>query len=84
MKNMKKLLVIIFVFSIQFINAQDQELIRAKKFFDRTYYSEAIVLYEKLAEEKPSQEVIKNLADSYYYTNDLIKAQRYYLSLIHI
>ncbi len=78
MKNMKKLLVIIFVFSIQFINAQDQELIRAKKFFDRTYYSEAIVLYEKLAEEKPSQEVIKNLADSYYYTNDLVKAQRYY------
>lgn len=78
MKNMKKLLVIIFVFSIQFINAQDQELIRAKKFFDRTYYSEAIVLYEKVAEEKPSQEVIKNLADSYYYTSDLIKAQRYY------
>ncbi len=82
MKNMKKLLVIIFVFSIQFINAQDQELIRAKKFFDRTYYSEAIVLYEKLAEEKPSQEVIKNLADSYYYTNDLVKAQRYYRLLI--
>lgn len=78
MKNMKKLLVIIFVFSIQFINAQDQELVRAKRFFDRTYYTEAIVLYEKLAENKPSQEVIKNLADSYYYTNDLIKAQRYY------
>ena len=50
MKNRKKLLVIIFVFSIQFINAQDQELIRAKKFFDRTYYSEAIILYQKLAE----------------------------------
>ncbi len=82
MKNMKKLLVIIFVFSIQFINAQDQEMIRAKKFFDRTYYTEAIVLYQKLADEKPSQEVIKNLADSYYYTNDLIKAQRYYRLLI--
>jgi len=82
MKNMKKLLVIIFVFSIQFINAQDQELIRAKRFFDKTYYSEAIILYEKLAETKPSQEVIKNLADSYYYTNDLIKAQRYYRLLI--
>ncbi|KAF2516485.1 OmpA family protein [Flavobacterium foetidum] len=83
MKNMKKLIVIIFVFSIQFINAQDQELIRAKKFFDRTYYSEAIILYQKLADEKPSQEVIKNLADSYYYTNDLIKAQRYYRLLIN-
>ncbi|KUJ62042.1 flagellar motor protein MotB [Flavobacteriaceae bacterium CRH] len=79
---MKKLLVIIFVFSIQFINAQDQELIRARRFFDKTYYTQAIILYEKLAENKPSQEVIKNLADSYYYTNDLIKAQRYYRLLI--
>lgn len=78
MKNMKKLLVIIFVFSIQFINAQNKELARAKRFFDKTYYSEAIILYEKLAEENTSEEVVKNLADSYYYTNDLIKAQRYY------
>ncbi len=82
MKNMKKLLVIIFVFSIQFIKAQDLELARAKRFFDKTYYSESIVLYEKLVQEKPSQEVIKNLADSYFYTNDLIKAQRYYRLLI--
>ncbi|PBJ12181.1 OmpA family protein [Flavobacterium sp. ACN6] len=79
---MKRLLVIIFVFSIQFINAQDQELARAKRFFDKTYYSEAIVLYQKLADEKPSQEVIKNLADSYFYTNDLVKAQRYYRLLV--
>ncbi|MBB4803041.1 outer membrane protein OmpA-like peptidoglycan-associated protein [Flavobacterium nitrogenifigens] len=79
---MKKLLVIIFVFSIQFINAQDQELARAKRFFDKTYYSEAITLYQKLADERPSQEVIKNLADSYFYTNDLVKAQRYYRLLV--
>ncbi|MBF4491915.1 PD40 domain-containing protein [Flavobacterium sp. MR2016-29] len=79
---MKKLLVIIFVFSIQFINAQSKELTRAKRFFDKTYYSEAILLYQKLADESPSQEVIKNLADSYYYTNDLIKAQRYYRLLV--
>lgn len=83
MKNMKKLLVIIFVFSIQFIKAQDLELARAKRFFDKTYYSEAIVLYQKLADDKPSQEVIKNLADSYFYTNDLVKAQRYYRLLIN-
>lgn len=82
MKNMKKLLLIIFVFSIQFVNAQDLELARAKRFFDKTFYSESIVLYEKLVQEKPSQEVIKNLADSYFYTNDLIKAQRYYRLLI--
>ncbi|MDP5200097.1 OmpA family protein [Flavobacterium sp. DG2-3] len=80
---MKKLLVIIFVFSIQFISAQDQELARAKRFFDKTYYSEAIILYQKLADERPSQEVIKNLADSYFYTNDLVKAQRYYRLLVN-
>ena len=83
MKNMKKLLVIVFVFLIQLINAQDQELVRAKRFFDKTYYSEAIILYEKLVEIRPSKEVVKNLADSYYFTNNLIKAQRYYRLLIN-
>ena len=82
MKKMKRLFVIIFALSIQYINAQDQDLIRAKRFFDRTYYIEAITLYEKLADDKPTQEVIKNLADAYYNTNDLIKAQRYYRLLI--
>lgn len=82
MKNMKKLLVIIFVFLIQFINAQDLELARAKRFFDKTYYSQSIVLYEKLVQEKQSEEIVKNLADSYFYTNDLVKAQRYYRLLI--
>jgi len=82
MKNMKKLFLVIFVFSIQFINAQDQELERAKRFFDRTYYTESIPLYEKIVSEKPSAEAVRNLADSYYYTNDLKKAQRYYRLLI--
>lgn len=82
MKNMKKLLLIIFVFSIQFINAQDQELERAKRFFDRTYYAEAILLYEKIVSESPNAESVRNLADSYYYTNDLKNAQRYYRLLL--
>jgi outer membrane protein OmpA-like peptidoglycan-associated protein len=82
MKKMKKLLIMVLVLSIQFSNAQDQDVQRAKRFFDKTHYSESIVLYEKLAQSKPSQEVIKNLADSYFYTNDWIKAQRYYRQLI--
>lgn len=81
--NMKKVFVIIFVFSLQFIKAQELDVVRAKRFFDRTYYAEAIVLYEKLVDHKPSEETIKNLADSYYYTNDLIKAQQYYRLLMH-
>ena len=53
MKNMKKLLVIIFVFSIQFINAQDQDLARAKRFFDRTYYNEAILYMKSWQKANP-------------------------------
>ncbi|WP_413998245.1 OmpA family protein [Flavobacterium sp. W1B] len=79
---MKKILLILIVFSIQLINAQNQDLKRANRFFDRTYYNEAIPLYETIVREKSSAAIIKNLADSYYYTNDFAKAQRYYKRLI--
>jgi outer membrane protein OmpA-like peptidoglycan-associated protein len=76
------LLAIILVFSIQNINAQVQDSERAKRYFDRTYYTEAIQLYEKIVTDDASLEVVKNLADSYYYTNDFKNAQRYYRYLI--
>jgi outer membrane protein OmpA-like peptidoglycan-associated protein len=80
---MKRFLpIIILVFSIQFSQAQEQDLARAKKFFDRTYYSEAIPLYENVVSNDTSLEVIRNLADAYYYTNDLKNAQKYYAFLI--
>lgn len=80
---MKKLLLsIVLVFAFQMTNAQDTDLERAKKYFDRTYYSEALPLYENAASESRSQEVIQNLADCYYYTNDLKSAQKYYRFLI--
>lgn len=67
---------------MQFANAQSQDLKIAKRYFDRTYYSEAIPLYENIIEEDRSLEVVKNLADSYYYTNDLKKAKKWYHYLI--
>lgn len=80
---MKKLLyTFIFLMIAQMAIAQDTDLDRAKKYFDRTYYSEAIPLYENLVANNRSQEVVQNLADSYYYTNDLKNAQRYYRFLI--
>ena len=75
---MKKLLTILIVFSIQLIQAQEQDLARAKKYFDRTFYAEAIPLYEAIIVDNTTQEVVKNLADCYYYTNDLKNAQKYY------
>ena len=80
---MKKIILILIVFSIQLINAQEQDLKRANRFFDRTFYNEAIPLYESIIQENSSVTVIKNLADSYYFTNDFTNAQRYYKLLIN-
>ncbi|MFV5703124.1 OmpA family protein [Flavobacterium sp. XS2P12] len=79
---MKRIYLIIIVFSIQFMNAQTQDLQRAKRYFDRTFYSEAIPLYEKIIQGNRSIEVVKNLADCYYYTNNYTNAQRQYRFLI--
>lgn len=70
------------MFTIQFAQAQQQDLLRAKRFFDKTYYSEAIPLYEKISLNNQSIEVIKNLGDCYYYTNQYDKAQGQYSLLI--
>jgi outer membrane protein OmpA-like peptidoglycan-associated protein/tetratricopeptide (TPR) repeat protein len=78
MEYMKKIITILFVFSIQLLQAQEQDLARAKKYFDRTFYAEAIPLYEAIIVDNTTQEVVKNLADCYYYTNDLKNAQKYY------
>ena len=76
------LLTIIATFSMHCLSAQDQDLDRAKRYFDRTYYSEAIPLYETAVESNRSLEVVRNLADCYYFTNDLKNAQKYYRFLI--
>lgn len=80
--NMKRIFLLIVVFSIQLISAQGQDLQRAKRFFDKTYYSEAIPLYEKYIQRNSSFEALKNLADCYYFTNDYVNAQRLYSRLI--
>lgn len=79
---MKRIYLILIVFTLQFAQAQTQDLVRAKRLFERTYYSEAIPLYEKILNQNRSFEVVKNLADSYYYTNDYANAQRQYRFLI--
>ena len=82
MKTMKRIYLVLAILAIQFVNAQTQDLQRANRFFERTYYSEAIPLYEAILDQNKSFDVIKNLADCYYYTNDYDKAQRQYHSLV--
>lgn len=80
---MKRILLTILIgFLAYSAQAQDQDLDRAKRYFDRTYYSEALPLYESAIEKNTSLEVVRNLADCYYYTNDFKSAQKYYRFLI--
>ena len=80
--NMKRIYILLIVFSIQFLQAQQQDLQRANLLFGKTYYSAAIPLYEKVSTKIQTEEVIQNLADCYYFTNDYDKAQELYSLLI--
>lgn len=79
---MKRIYLLIIVFSIQLINAQNQDIKRAQRFFDKTFYSEAIPLYENIIQKNRSVTVVKNLADCYFFTNDYANAQRQYRYLV--
>lgn len=79
---MKRIYLLIIVFSIQLINAQSQDIKRAQRFFDKTFYSEAIPLYENIIQKNRSVTVVKNLADCYFFTNDYANAQRQYRYLV--
>jgi len=81
--NMKRILSILIVFSIQLIQGQQQQdLQRANRLYDKTYYSAAIPLYEKVSQNNQTTEVIQKLGNCYYYTNDYDKAQVQYRLLL--
>ncbi len=71
---------LLLVSAFAFPQSQNEKM--AKRFFERTYYSEAIPLYEKVAKDKQSVEILGNLADSYYFTGDFAKAKIWYGMLI--
>ena len=79
---MKKIYLLLLVLSIQLLQAQDDNLKRANRLFERTFYNEAIPLYKSIIQDNTSQTALKNLADCYYYTNDFNAAQYYYKLLI--
>ncbi|WP_264564114.1 OmpA family protein [Flavobacterium sp. N3904] len=76
---MKRIFLILIVFSIQFIySQQQQDLQRANRLYDKTYYSAAIPLYEKISATNQSVEVIRKLGNCYYFTSDYENAQGQY------
>ncbi|HET8838298.1 MAG TPA: OmpA family protein [Flavobacteriaceae bacterium] len=62
--------------SIATVQGQDYRLNLANRFFENTFYSDAIPLYEELADKSP--QTMLNLADSYCYTFQLENARKWY------
>ena len=82
---MKKAIILLFTVFISFVSqAQNQDLERANKYFSRTFYTQAIPLYEKYLKNEQNIDAIKNLADSYYYTNNMSKASKNYKYLLKV
>lgn len=63
---------------------QSQDLKRADAYFERAFYSDAIALYEELAKNNRSRNVVQNLADSYYNTYQLPQAAKWYAYLTSV
>jgi len=83
-QTMKKIIyTILFLVCAQSTFAQD-DLKRANTYFDRAFYTDAIPLYEELAKSNKSSVVVKNLADSYYNTNQLPNAAKWYSYLTSV
>ncbi len=81
MKN--KIIFILTFFYFTCLNAQvDRNLVRANKYFERAYYSEAIPFYKKSLDNGYSFEALKNIADSYFYIAKYGKASIYYKYLV--
>ncbi len=82
---MKKAIILIFI-SIYtcatYAQQQGKHLKRANKYFERAFYSQAIPLYEKALKEEYSFEALNKIADAYFYTNNLEKANGYYRLLL--
>jgi len=83
---MKKLLLyflfIIFSLATFQANAQDFSIQQADKYFERTYYSKAIPLYEEAITRKSEANSIRNLANAYFYTFDFKNAEKWFRFLL--
>ncbi|TCK67581.1 WD40 repeat protein [Winogradskyella wandonensis] len=80
-QNMKQYILLLgsFIFACNVCVAQKERLNRADKYFELKAYAKAAELYEK---KEPSQQVLQNLGDSYYYNSNMQKAVKTYRELI--
>ena len=75
---MRKLLYILLILGVYVTAHAQDDLQKADLYFSKTYYSDAIPLYESLLPQKKNSKIIRNLADSYYHTFNMQAAAKWY------
>ena len=64
-------------------SCSNTRLKKANREYDHKHYQKAIVHYNKILANKRVNIAQVNLANSYYYTNDIVNAKHYYNDAIH-
>jgi len=82
---MKKLILFCLLLAVSDCLAQNQ-LAKAHKFFREYSYNEAAQAYEAYLEKEksPATQVLKNIGDSYYFTDDMRNASKWYQRLYDV
>ena len=62
----------------------NQRLKKANKEYEHKHYQKAIVHYNKVLEKKREHQAVINIANSYFYTNDIVNAKLYYKDAVHM
>jgi outer membrane protein OmpA-like peptidoglycan-associated protein/Tol biopolymer transport system component len=71
--------ILLLVFISQSLLAQKNSVTKANKLFAEKAYYQAAKIYEKL---KPTQQILQNLGDCYYFNNEMHIAEKPYANLI--
>ncbi|MWB94268.1 OmpA family protein [Flavobacterium sp. GA093] len=83
---MKKIYILVLVFSFATLFAQKTNLKKADALFKNYSYVDAAIAYEEILQniDSPSAQTLKNAADSYYFTSDARNALKWYKKLYEV
>ena len=81
----KAIYILVSVFLVLGISScTNQRLKKANREYEYKHYQKAITHYNKALEKKRDHQAVINIANSYFYTNDIVNAKLYYKDAVHM
>ena len=80
LKNITSVIALAIVFS----SCSNSLLNKANKEYEHMHLQKAIKHYNRVLTKKYENVAVVNLANSYFYTNDIVNARRYYKEAVHL